>query len=57
MNMLFNNAGEWMREDNTYTKEGFQVSWVLGAQSCLCKIGKVTMVPVWGTIMQLSLER
>ena len=26
LNMLFNNAGEWMREDNTYTKEGFQVS-------------------------------
>ena len=27
--MLFNNAGEWMREDNTYTKEGFQVSCVM----------------------------
>ena len=26
LNMLFNNAGEWMREDNTYTQEGFQAS-------------------------------
>ena len=24
--MLFNNAGEWIRPDGTYTEEGFQVS-------------------------------
>ncbi|KAL3151939.1 hypothetical protein ABBQ32_001066 [Trebouxia sp. C0010 RCD-2024] len=30
LNMLFNNAGEWMREDNTYTKEGFQI--MIGVQ-------------------------
>ena len=23
--MLFNNAGEWIREDDTYTEDGFQV--------------------------------
>lgn len=25
LNMLFNNAGEWIREDDTYTEDGFQV--------------------------------
>ena len=26
--MLFNNAGEWIREDNTYTEDGFQVHFM-----------------------------
>lgn len=25
LHMLFNNAGEWIREDDTYTEDGFQV--------------------------------
>ena len=28
LHMLFNNAGEWIRQDDTYTKEGFQVSLI-----------------------------
>lgn len=30
LHMLFNNAGEWIREDNTYTEDGFQI--MIGVQ-------------------------
>ena len=29
LHMLFNNAGEWIRQDDTYTQEGFQVSLII----------------------------
>ena len=39
--MLFNNAGEWIRPDGTYTEEGFQVGrYVLSSAfaetPCVC---------------------
>ena len=37
--MLFNNAGEWMRQDDTYTEEGFQASLHAHDLEKLCAFG------------------
>ena len=43
LHYLFNNAGEWIREDDTYTEDGFQVLHMLAQiqrpSYCCLKLG------------------